>query len=235
MDEVSGESTKPMPVLVFYDQQQVDTMLRTWSSSRLHTALDEQTFGGTLALAERAALLHLLDDWKMRALGAVMLRDALLVDPQRGQRVYTLLCCALIYEQHPLTPDLGSWLAPWYGQLLTDSLMQDIRHKIDQELGLNSATIPREWVKLAGLLQRAEQAGWGGVVCAGTPHDCSFPLPDLESLLPPPPAATPPTATVAHTTRWRRVVLGGLSLLGILVFVGLVLHRWKCCRGTKTL
>ncbi len=224
-----------MPLLVVYDKSQALALLQTWSPSQLYAALVEQTFGDTLLPVERAALLPLLHEWMVRALGAVMLRDALLVDPQRGQQVYHLLCRAFTREQQPIPSALHRWLAPLHGQSLTSPHIRDNLPKIGRESVLNNATIHAEWAKLAMVLQQAADAGWDVVICEDTENQWTYPYPpNLEDLLPPPPLPyekhTP--SSFAHPIGW----LGWRHFLTlILVVVGLVLLRWMYRRGEHTL
>jgi hypothetical protein len=219
-----------MPLLVVYDKSQALALVQTWSPSQLHTALGEQTFGDTLLPAERAALLHLVHEWMVRALGAVMLRDALLVDPQRGQQVYHLLCRALTREQQQVSPAMHRWLAPLQGQSLTLQHIRTILHKIGRESARNNATIHAEWAKLAMVLQQAAEAGWDVVCCEDAAQQGAFPYPtDLEDLLPPLPLPYEMHKSSSFAQigwlGWRHI----LAL--ILVVVGLVLLRWMYRRG----
>jgi hypothetical protein len=94
------------PLLVAYDRERARELLRTWTAQSLRDALRSGHFGADLLADERAELDALLTAWVQRALGYVFLRDALLVDEQRGPRVFGLICSALTIAQVEVSPEL---------------------------------------------------------------------------------------------------------------------------------
>jgi hypothetical protein len=179
-------------------------MLRDWTPQQLLGQLEAGAFDEKLSTDERAELTALLQDWTRRALGMVMLRDALWVDAQRGARVYSLICRAHTLGQcsvpRPLEAIVGTVAAVQTGAAplclqQTRSAFADSKH-------------------ITALLDQAEKqelalAGYAGAV----PH---YPFPaSLETLLPDPPAPyTGPPPHFEQPLGLRRALAISLVFLG---------------------
>ncbi|NJL05615.1 MAG: hypothetical protein HC911_12085 [Chloroflexaceae bacterium] len=98
-----------MLFFIVYDQQHVTTLVRDWSADQLYQALQREQFGTVLPPPDQRVLAALLVDWQRRALGQVMLRDAMLVDQRRGAQVYRLLCYSQIRAAQPI-PEIAAHL-----------------------------------------------------------------------------------------------------------------------------
>lgn len=236
--------------LIAYQRRRVRELLRDWSPQRLCAAVvaaaeapvclrDQQLAELVPALrvlnAEQRDELHtLLQAWMQRALGLLSLRDALLVDPARGARVYDLLCAALTVERYPLsatTPlaihaTAHKELTPAQVRQLLDTPAMSPTH-ITQS-GEHSI-LPDT---LDAFLARAEHHDLGLIVhhvhpetsTAGRANSevpISFPLPgDLDTLLPPPPPALPrPVPRFEQPTGGRRILAMALALLGAVLLI----------------
>ncbi|NTV65080.1 MAG: hypothetical protein HGA65_16345, partial [Oscillochloris sp.] len=93
------------PSLVAYDRVQARELLRHSTAQHLRDALRGGNFGAALSPEERAELDALLTAWVQRALGYVFLRDAMLVDEQRGAQIFGLICAGLTRDHVTLTPE----------------------------------------------------------------------------------------------------------------------------------
>lgn len=155
------------PLLVAYDRDRARELLRSWTAQNLRDALRGGDFGATLSADERAELDELLTAWVQRALGYVFLRDALLVDGQRGPRVFGLICASLTTSHLTVSPDLCSTLrARSSGDLMPADLA---------DLTLQNSS----------LMRLVDLAGREGLALALLDHPADYPLPaDLQSLLP---------------------------------------------------
>ncbi|EFO79922.1 hypothetical protein OSCT_2215 [Oscillochloris trichoides DG-6] len=191
------------PLLVAYDRTRVRELLRNTTAQSLHDALRTGTFGANLSPVERAELDALLTAWMQRALGYVFLRDALLVDAQRGPRVFDLICAELTSEQLELSPDLAAALR---GRDLSSLTPTDLA-----ALHVHAAAVSRitEHAQRSGLhLALLEAAG-------------SYPLPDdLDRLLPSIPLHLPRAEDYfVPPTGLRRWVAVTLAVAGILLLL----------------
>ncbi len=190
--------------LVAYNRDHVIELLRTTTPQQLRTDLRSGRMGQRLSPAQRAELDAILFDWEQRALGAMPLRDTLLVDTERGPRAYGLLCADVSMERLKLPPTQISQHPMAAGDL----------HTLPPTLANDPA--------LQGLGHFAQRAGLT-LAIQHTPTDFSLPT-NLDALLPPEP--TPFNPELFEPPRgWRRmlaVVLAtsGMTLLGMPVLVG---------------
>jgi hypothetical protein len=193
-----------MPTLVAYNRQRAAEMLRCWTPQRLLDELQAGRYGAELETSEREELQALLQDWVYRALGLVTLRDALWVDPQRGERVYDLLCTTLTTAHVALAAGHASTLPDAGGDIPT----QQVRDLLAQQ-----PTARRE--PLATLVQQAEVDGLAFTWHYGSSTRYPFPD-DLEHLLPPPPQPyNEPMVRFEQPTGWRRALAIVLVVLGV--------------------
>jgi len=120
-------SNTPAPALVAYDRAAAEALLRATSTARLRADLRRGAFGVGLGAVQAEELDGLLAAWEQRALGAMPLRDALLVDAERGPRVYALICAALTAERARVAPELAARLpaAPTTIEALPPELAAD--------------------------------------------------------------------------------------------------------------
>lgn len=236
--------------LIAYQRQRVRELLRDWSPQRLCAAVlagtevaglpaDQQLAGSVpdlplLNAAQREELHTLLQAWMQRALGLLSLRDALLVDPVRGARVYDLLCTALTVEQHPLpTCNQLAFHATAHVEL-TPQQVRRLLAAQDRPPAHPAATGKQSALSgtLDAFLARAEQDDLGLIV--HTFHDeaptvgqgasgvsTGYPLPkDLDMLLPPPPPAlTRPVQRFEQPVGTRRILAMTLALLGAVLLI----------------
>lgn len=159
------------PAIVAYDRGRATELLRDSTASLLRSALRSGEFEGRLNAAAMGELDELLMDWEQRALGPMPLRDALLVDSQRGQRVYNLICQALTRERLVVPAPLAIHLptAPVELPMLPTALAAE--------------------PELQALLRRAQTSG---LALAWQARPDSFPLPaDLDRLVADPPQPYP--------------------------------------------
>ncbi|MGQ9926085.1 MAG: hypothetical protein ACUVS4_04355 [Chloroflexaceae bacterium] len=170
--------------IVVYDRPLVETILRDWSTQQLAQELRAGQFGTRLNSRQAAELEALLMAWKQRALGPLPLRDALLVDEERGRRVFALICAALAVRRATVPPELRAALpeSPVDLEWLPEPLAAD------PTLSALAETAARDGLRLA--VQRAPD---------------EFPYPDnLEALTPPPPRAAHAADEFEQPTGWRR-------------------------------
>ncbi|WP_129630168.1 hypothetical protein [Candidatus Oscillochloris fontis] len=195
--------TPDQPLLVAYDRTRVRELLRNTTAQGLHDALRNGTFGANLAPAERTELDALLTAWMQRALGYVFLRDALLVDGQRGPRVFSLICAEMTSEQIVLNSDLAAALR---GRDLSRLMPTDLA-----ALHVHDAAVMR----LADMAQRQ------GLSLVLLETASSYPLPtDLERLLPSIPLHLPHANDYfVPPTGLRRLVAVTLAVTGILLLL----------------
>lgn len=217
-----------MPTLVAYDEAGAAEMVCFWTPQQLREALEQEHFGTSLDAAEAEELTTLLHEWMQRALGQVTLRDALRVDPRRGERVYSLICTTLTAERCPLLPEVGEALKQLNGKVLAPG---EVRAALEQwkvqraTRDLNHGShachhaLATHLAALSAVLQRAEAGGLSLVQYEGEPASYPFPA-DLDTLLPPMPVPyTEPEPRFEPPTGWRRIlaiilVLSGVALLG---------------------
>ena len=194
----SNRSTPPM--LVAYDRQAVYTLLREQTTLGLRALLSTGTLTQQLEPAQIDELDAHLEAWVQRALGPLHLRDALLVDGQRGRRVFSLLCAAQRSEQAPIPTNLISRLP-----VLPSSL---------EQIPPSLATAPA-LVALAARAQRSKLA----LAILDEAENHPFPD-DLEALTPPLPLPAPPTAEpFEQPVGWRRRGALLLTLSGALLLL----------------
>ncbi len=93
------------PALVIYDREAVLALLRSAGADDLASPVQQARLAAQLQPTELAELNALLAEWHQRALGPMALRDALIVDPQRGRRVYGLLCSAYSSGRSSVAPE----------------------------------------------------------------------------------------------------------------------------------
>lgn len=199
----------PSPTLVrivAYDRPQVYGLLRDGTPERLQHDLLAGHFGKRLSPEEAAELDEHLMAWRQRALGLMTLRDTLLVDPQRGRRVFDLLCRALTRGRAAVPETLAALLPAAPADLA--ALPADM-------------ALPSE---VSALARRAAAEG----LTLGLVAD-RYPFPDdLERLLPsPPPSGRAPGENFEQPTgwRWRIAVLlatAGVALLVLPLMVGTI-------------
>ncbi len=192
-----------MPTLAAYARPAALEMVRCWTPRQLFEALKTQQFGTTLREEEARELETLLQDWMQRALGLVTLRDAIWVDPQRGARVYALICAALTVATCPLPPTIDQALQSLDTPELSPAQVRALtRSNHDQ-------------AALAMLLQQAERDNL--TLIRTSSNGVSIPLPPhLEQLVPPPPPPYhPPPPRFEQPVGWRRTLALALVIAGV--------------------
>ena len=202
----SSNRSKP-PTLVAYDRQAVYTLLREQTPLGLRTLLRTDALVQQLEPTQIDELDGHLEAWVQRALGPLSLRDALLVDEQRGRRVFSLLCAAQRREQAPIPTSLISRLPA-----LPSSLEQ----------------IPTSLATAPALVALAARAQRGNLDLAILDETANYPFPtDLEALTPPLPLPDPPTVEpFEQPVGWRR--RGAI----LLTFSGALLLLQPLLQGT---
>lgn len=185
-----------------YDRRAVYAMLRGWTTDRLRAELASGGFGAGLAADRRAELDGHLTAWAQRALGQLPLRDALLVDGQRGRRVFDLLCAATTRARAAAPPEIAAGLPR------------------------PPAGLPRAPDGLAGG-ERLGALAAEGLDLAVLGPDGAYPFPaDLEALTPDPPLPLRPRAPLfEQPTGWRRriavlLAVAGVALLALPLMLG---------------
>ncbi|RRR67044.1 MAG: hypothetical protein EI684_19625 [Candidatus Viridilinea halotolerans] len=196
------KSAHPLPTtrtLVAYDRRAIYALLRTATPLGLREMLRTGALSGQLTHAQRHALDCYLSDWVQRALGQMSLRDALLVDEQRGQRVLDLLCVAHTHDQVPLPDNLAD----------DDLALLSIPSALPRLSASSPPHLPAP--ALAALLARAQQQE---LALATLGSDGRYPFPeDLENLTPP--APTPLNEPFVPPTGWRRRIAVLLAVSGV--------------------
>lgn len=210
-----------MLFLIVYDQQQVTLLVRDWSADKLYQALQHGQFGAALPPPDRRVLAALLVDWQRRALGQVMLRDAMLVDQRRGAQVYRLLCYSQIRAAQPI-PELAAHL------FMPCEPQPDLAHLHAQLTALAAAPAcpppaRAELHHLADVVVLAQQPEMVLHCVAtdadGQPQPIQLPLPDnLLDLLPtqPPTLMQNPVPRFESPTGWRRSISAVLAVAGVI-------------------
>jgi hypothetical protein len=181
--------------LVAYDLARVREILRSWSPIQLRTELLAGHLGQPLSRIEHDQFLTLIGEWEQRALGEMMLRDALLVDEQRGRLIFGVLC--RLFTREYLTLAYHSALPHGaFDPESTPALLQ-----ADPAAG--------------ELVQRAERAGLA-LALIGTSNEYPYPQ-DLADLRPPPPAAVKWSSVEFVPPRgWRGRIAVLLATAGVL-------------------
>jgi|GEM_PF-590672 len=182
---MSSDRPRGSPInIVVYDRTLVETILRDWSTQQLAQEVRAGRFGTRLNPRQAAELEALLMAWRQRALGPMPLRDALLVDEERGRRVFALICAALAVRRAAVPPELQAALPD--GPVDLERLPEPLA--ADPTLSALAETAARDGLRLA--VQQAPDA---------------FPYPDnLEALTPPPPRAPRAADEFEQPTGWRR-------------------------------
>ncbi len=192
-----------MPILVAYDNERLHAILRDWSVDQLRWELDDGLFAGQLSHHNQEELRLITIAWSQRALGAMPLRDALLIDPARGRRVNYLLGLALTEERCLAAPPELLALTEQAFPLEPQRLRQCLT-------GLLSSCLER-------CLERAEQQSLC-LACAARDDDELYPYPNLEKLLPDLPH-TPYAGNFEQPRGLRRALAMSLALLGAIWLV----------------
>lgn len=180
-----------------YDRKQVYAIIRDWTVQYLAQQVRSGFAGERLTPEEARELEQLLTAWEQRALGAMPLRDALMVDERRGRRVFALLCKVHTVTRTPVQPGPSTTPATTPRALDPDDLPAELR------------TLP----SLTGLAQEAKHQGLALTV-QRQPDEFPFPD-DLETLLAPPPR--PPQEDFEQPTGWRRRIAMLLAVSGVLM------------------
>lgn len=217
-----------MTTLVAYDQRRVAALVRDGSPQQLLHDLRAGHFDATLSAEEIQELAALVYAWVQRALGPMALRDALLVDPQRGKRVYTLLCAALAAGRCPLPPEAAVRLAALDDASLTPRQIRDALAAQPPQRQPATNGIPTGDPTLAQLDTLLALAAANTLTLArydGDATHIAYPA-NLIDLLPPPPAPVRVSLEpFVHPTGWRRtfamvMALTGAALLALPLIVG---------------
>lgn len=188
-------SSSTAHTLVSYDRSALEVLLREQTPIGLREALQSGSFADQLAHEQAKELECYLTDWVQRALGLMPLRDALLVDQQRGARVYDLLCAIYTHARAPLPPAL-------------DVAVGTLRLDLD--------ALPAAWATAPALVALAAQAEQQGLGLAALGSDGRYPFPDnLEALTPP--APQPLREPFVPPTGWRRRIAILLAVSGIVL------------------
>lgn len=211
-----------MTTLVAYDHYRAAELLRFWTPQQLREALNTTPPGAALRDSEKGELSLLLHEWEQRALGAVSLRDALLIDPKRGARVYDLLCTMFTVERCSLATNLALVLEPLHGKEAAPHHIRDtlVACSGGQHGGGTHGSDDILSPSLVAFLDKAEAEELTILYQADeiTTH-YPFPPKNLDELLPPPPAMfRPPPLPFVTPTGWRRNLAIILVLLGVVVF-----------------
>lgn len=213
-----------MCTLVIYNRHQARELLRHWTTQQLLEEINAGRCNGKLSEAECTELATLARAWMHRALGPLTLRDALLVDPRRGARVYDLLCKTLTVERYVVPPAIAELIepaddgaiAPEQVRLRLEAATGTLMQKPEQREHLEQLTA------LASVIDHAEATGLALACYAGeTAH---YPFPDdLDALLPvPPPPFPQPVVPFEQPIGWRRRLAMGSAFLGV-AFLGVPL------------
>ncbi len=175
--------------LAFYNKTQVREILRLHTPTQLLEALRAGHYSSTLSAEQTEELQTLLQAWIQRALGIVTLRDALLVDPQRGERVYNLICVALTEIHLRLPPEVDERL---YALDAVEISIPQAMHAIKQCYNKidvaeeRKARLYAECMHIQACIYKAETHDLALAYYEGTAPHYPFPS-DLETLLPPKP------------------------------------------------
>jgi hypothetical protein len=188
-----------LPLLAAYDRARACDLLRSWTAQALRDALRGGHFGAALSPTDRDELDGLLTAWIQRALGGVFLRDALLVDGQRGPRVFGLICAGLTCARATMHADMAALLrARGSGDLSPTDLA---------DLALRDPALAR----------LADMAGREGLALALLDRPAGYPPPaDLDELLPAPVMAQPfPGEGFTPPLGSRRAIAVALAVGGV--------------------
>lgn len=191
-------------LLVAYDRDAVYAIVRTWTPVRLRSELTAWVHEGRLSQRQCAALQAILLAWEQRALGLVPLRDALLVDPQRGASAFNLICAAFTRAQLAATAALAAHLdGP-----------RDV------------AAVPEPWRDHPDVRTLIERAATDGLTLAVLDASAAYPFPtDLVDLTPPPTGDPYGMVSFEQPQGWRRriavlLAVSGMALLVLPILTG---------------
>jgi hypothetical protein len=179
--------------LVAYEREKIYELLREATPGGLRAALGCGAFGSRLTSSERHELFDLLTEWEQRALGQVTIRDALLVDPARGQRIYALICAAQTVVRQPLPAAAA----------------------------VGPGTLSPQQARSLGAARLAERAEAEALAIYVLGPSLSHPLPveDLAQLLPPAPqpivAPEQPFEQPVGLRRWVAATLASVGALNL--------------------
>ncbi|MCG8349220.1 MAG: hypothetical protein MI924_15745 [Chloroflexales bacterium] len=216
-----------MIMLVAYDKRRATEFLRDWTPQQLLDELHAGRFGSSLSVADAEELATLVYSWVQRALGPMSLRDALLVDPRRGARVYDLICATMTAGRYPLPPEIAQTLTSLGDgdlppQQIRSKLQDMLANKAQADSGATSLALS---ATLNTFIAYAEREGLS-LAC----YDCDaarYPYPaNLDELLPqPPPPLQPTVLSFEHPSGKRRAIamflaLSGVALLGLPLLTG---------------
>jgi hypothetical protein len=194
------QETSRSRTLVAYDRRAVYAVLRDQTPLGLREELRDWRLSARLSPAQIAELDALLSAWVQRALGSLSLRDALMIDEQRGRRVFNLLCTAHARGRATVSADLAA-------------RMPELPASLD-ELPSALAVAPA----LVALASRARREGLA-LAALGEDERYAFPT-DLEMLLPPPPPALSVGGDPFESpTGWRRRGAALLAVAGVTLLV----------------
>jgi hypothetical protein len=220
-----------MTTLVAYHEEQVRELLCSWTPEQLLEAIHNETIGATLSNEEKQELLRIGQDWMQRALGHMLLRDAIWVDLPRGKRVYDILCTMVSVGRCPLPLAAGEDVSRICGVVLLPHEVRDLvneesngRETQDGGTARRNPLPPsqqQERVQTRQTLQTLIQQAEGerlALACYEGP-EAYYPFPsDLDTLLPPPPRPfVDPALRFKPPSGWRRTVAFFLVILGVLL------------------
>jgi hypothetical protein len=187
-------------MLVAYDRRAVYELLREETPHGLRETLHAGRMGAQLSPAQTRELERHLNAWMQRALGALPLRDALLVDEQRGRRVFSLLCATQTRERASVPAGLVGRLT---------------------ELPVALDELPGALAAAPALVALAARASRDELALAALDTDDEFPFPeDLVALAlasPKPSAPNPPC--FEQPGGWRRSSAALLAITGVALLV----------------
>jgi hypothetical protein len=194
--------------LVAYDRQAVYDLLREQTPHGLRERLRTGNLSAPLSPTQTRELERHLNAWVQRALGVMPLRDALLVDEQRGRRVFSLLCTTQTRERANIPLGLAGRLA---------------------DLPVGMEELPGTLASAPGLVALAARARRDGLALAALGADDEFPFPeDLVALKPIPPKLNAPGKPDFEQPRgWRRrsaalLAIAGVALLVLPLLLGVI-------------
>lgn len=202
----------PAPLtIVAYDEAAVRELLRTVSAQQLIAAIHAGRCFGEFTERQTAEILAILYAWSRRALGPMPLRDALLVDPQRGRLLYNALCTDFARERCTLTAATAARL-----QLAGSGALDPASLTARLALPNGAETDDDELARLRTLADRAVQTNFA--LAYFPPPAAEYPFPtDLETLLPPLPYVDEPGLRFEYPSGRRQVLATALASLGVIL------------------
>lgn len=196
----------------------------SWTAEQLLEAIHNETIGASLSNEEKHELLRIGQDWMQRALGHVLLRDAIWVDLPRGKRVYDILCTMVSVGRCPLPLAPGEDVSRMCGVVLLPHEVRDLMREggngasyVVGTQGKGQQQHARILQELETLIEQAETDRLALACYEGA--GASYPFPnDLDTLLPPPPRPyVDPALRFKPPSGWRRTVAFFLVILGVLL------------------